>query len=403
MRRVPIATSGRLPSRSRSQCLPRRPGRHADDRNADRLVQPDSPGRKRRPVQHDGGGAGPYRLSGCDSGIRARGHEGGPSGDDAEAGLVEEVLELEHVAARFGFRAQARRSNPQREMAPRSDRSGERDAPVERQLETGTDDDANILNRAPHVDGADGQRARRPTGAPDAAVPGPGEPVVPRRSDDERVQAQGAGRRARSRTVHEGGERLADADERDPRGVMRAAVSVRIDRALEPGDQLVGAPVEAPRAACVLLPAGDPNRQKGRAGGHTCELGGPLGAGDDARELGAVALETRGVVGIGVGSGVAVTVDHVTTLDHLADEEGVVALDPRIEQRDGDTVSVEARQRHPQAVAGAGGHALPLDHLRRLRGGVRHADRVHARDLGHALEQPEHLWVDRRREPGDDA
>ncbi len=81
----------------------------------------------------------------------------------------------------------------------------------------------------------------------------------------------------------------------------------------------------------------------------------------------------------------------------------MVALDSRIEERNGDAVPVVARQRNLEAVPCAGGQAFPLDHLRRLRRGIRDADRVHARDLGHALDQPEHLWIDRRREPGEHA
>ena len=86
--------------------------------------------------------------------------------------------------------------------------------------------------------------AGAPPGPADAPVAGPGAAVVPGRDDDERVELGRAGDRARERAVGEGGERLDHADERDPRRVVRVAVAVRVDRALEPGEQLVGARVD---------------------------------------------------------------------------------------------------------------------------------------------------------------
>ena len=231
-------------------------------------------------------------------------------------------------------------------MAPWSNRARERDPPVECELEAVPEDDAHVLGAAPRVDGADGQRARRSTRAADAAVPGAGVPVVPGGSDDERVEAQGTGRSARGRAVDEGGEGLADADERDPRGVMRAAVPVRVDRALEPGDQLVGAAEEAPacraRSVATLRP--------GSAGGrHAAQpLRAPQGPSEPATmPANWVPWRSRREAssGFASGSGIAVAVDHVTTLDDLAEEEGVVALDSRIEERNGDAVPVVARQR----------------------------------------------------------
>ncbi len=176
-------------------------------------------------------------------------------------------------------------------MAPWSNRTREWDPPVECEVEAVPEDDAHVLGAAPRIDGTDGQRARRSARTADAAVPGAGVPVVPGGSDHERVQAQGTGRSACGRAVDEGGKWLADSDERDPGGVMRAAVPVGVDRTLEPGDQLVGAAEEAPGAARVLLPPGDPYRQEAGTRRNSCELGRALGAGHDARQLGAVALE----------------------------------------------------------------------------------------------------------------
>ena len=108
--------------------------------------------------------------------------------------------------------------------------------------------------------------AGAPPGRGDVAVAGAGAAVVPGRRDDERVERERPGGGARLRAVGEAGERLGERDQRDAGGVVRVAVVVRVDRALEPGDHLVAARVDRPVPERVGLPAGDADRQHGRAG-----------------------------------------------------------------------------------------------------------------------------------------
>ena len=77
--------------------------------------------------------------------------------------------------------------------------------------------------------------------------PGPAGPSFPAGATTSVSSSQRALDRARLRPVGEGGERLGERDQRDPGRVVGVAVAVRVDRALEPGDQLVGARVDGER------------------------------------------------------------------------------------------------------------------------------------------------------------
>ena len=83
-----------------------------------------------------------------------------------------------------------------------------------------------------------------PAGPGDRAERRAGAAVVPGRRDDERVQVERALHGTRLRAVRERGVRLRDTDERDAHRVVRVAVAVRVDRTVEPGDQLVAARVD---------------------------------------------------------------------------------------------------------------------------------------------------------------
>ena len=74
------------------------------------------------------------------------------------------------------------------------------------------------------------------------------------------VSSQRAGDRPRRGAVGKAGVGLATRDESNARGIVHVAVAIRIDRALEPLDQLVGAPIDREPPA-VGQPACDTNRE----------------------------------------------------------------------------------------------------------------------------------------------
>ena len=113
----------------------------------------------------------------------------------------------------------------------------------------------------PEVGGADRERCARPSRPGNAAVAGAGRPVVAGRGNDEHVEPKRSGDRPRGWTVLERRERLGDSHERDSRGIERHAVRVRVDRALEPGDELIGSPEDCPPPAGLPLPARDADRE----------------------------------------------------------------------------------------------------------------------------------------------
>ena len=123
---------------------------------------------------------------------------------------------------------------------------------------------------------------------------GPGDAVVPGRGDDEHVERERAGDRLRLRAVGERGERLGHAEQRDPGRVVGVAVAVRVDGALEPGDQLVAARVDG---VLRRWPSGcQPATRIGSTvapGRDAVEPVGPARADEQARELRAVPLELR--------------------------------------------------------------------------------------------------------------
>ena len=141
---------------------------------------------------------------------------------------------------------------------------------------------------------------------------------------------------------------------------MRVAVLVRVDGALQAGDQLVGARVDGPASAGVLLPARDADRQHRRARRHTGQPLRPAGAHQQARHLGAVPLEPGRIVGLGrrKGAEVAVAEDVDPVLNPPA-QERLRAVDARVEQRDRDPAAVEPRQ-HDLGIVGGAARKLVL-------------------------------------------
>ena len=98
-------------------------------------------------------------------------------------------------------------------------------SPEAKHAEPGAQED--VHGRAPRreSDAATPSAAGAPAGSGDAAVARAGGAVVPRGRDDEGVERQRRRGCRRERRVREGGERLDDADERDPHRVVGVAVA----------------------------------------------------------------------------------------------------------------------------------------------------------------------------------
>ena len=235
-RGTPIETAGCWCAWSAASAACADAQRHADDRDVHRLVDAEPAGRELRPVDDDGGGAGAGGVLDRELRVGAAVDERRAVGDEAAAVAVEE-------------RAQARAAGPRRrelalERPVGDDGAGERQRAVEHEVEPDAHGDRDLLGVGAQVGGGDGQRGRRAARAGDAAEGRAGGAVVAGRRDHERVELQRALDRPRLRRVGEGRVRDGLADQRDPRRVVGVAVEVRVDRALEPGDQLVGARVD---------------------------------------------------------------------------------------------------------------------------------------------------------------
>ena len=155
-------------------------------------------------------------------------------------------------------RACARRPERRVDRPGRGDGARERACSVELDVQPGSQHEPHLAEARAQVERADRQRGRCAAGPGDAAEAGAGGAVVAAGRDHERVEAHRTGRSSREWPVCEAGERLCDTDERDARCVVRVAVIVRVDGALDAGEQLVGASVDRPPGGCVTLPAGGP-------------------------------------------------------------------------------------------------------------------------------------------------
>jgi hypothetical protein len=156
--------------------------------------------------------------------------------------------------------------------------------------------------------------------------------VVAGRSHHERAEVcrprDGAGFGA----VGEGRERLDHRGERDANGVVRGPVSVRIDGALEAGDEKV-ATAEDSLTRFRVLPAEDPERQ---------DLSARSDAESDSGHSGSMRLEARGLVRAALRGGISVPGDEVVPVPDMATKSRVHAIDACVEERDRDAAAVEA-------------------------------------------------------------
>ena len=396
------ATVRRPAFSSSSRRLPAGLG-NAQHRDGHGLVQADASSRKRVAEEDDGPRAGLRRLGRGVPGIGSGRDERGLTRDEAEPVLVEELAELRGRTLLERGLAQRRCAEPERKPLLGGDRSGERSLPVEQDPEPGSQHEMHRGRGVTKVRGADRERGPRPAGPGDAAVAGPREAVVAGRGDDERVEPEGSGDRPRGRAVLERGERLGNPDERDPRRVECDAVGVRIDCALEPGNELVGATVDGPAPGRLSLPARDPDREHRRPAGDAVHLRRAFRADEQAGELGAVPLEAGRVVGAGLRLGILVSVDHVEALAHLPEHVRMVRLDAGVEQRDRHAGPVEARQLDGGPGTDARRQLAFLDQCRGRRSRVRDAHGIDACDLRSALEVGDGAGIERRGEAGQHA
>ena len=377
--------------------------RDADDRHLNGLVDPERAGGDRA-VDEDGANAGSGELAHHLGRRRPRGKQRRRSGDAAVPRVVEQRVERVPLGDRDDLPAWERRDGSR-------DDSGRRDGAAERRL-TGREDaqaraqeDVHRRASTARVGRRDTERPGRAAGRGDAAEPGTGGTVVPRRRDDERVERKGAVRRRLQRRVREGGERLDDPDERDPHRIVGIAVAVRVDGRLEAREHLVRAPVHGHAAVRVRLPAGDPDRQDRRARRHAVDPGRPADTRDEAGELCPVALRAARLGRVLLRGRVAPRVDHVEPRQQPPLQERVPRVDAGVEQRDRDAGAVEPRQLDLGPTTAPRGEHVGLED-RAVRGDRRwigSPDGEHALDGRVTLQRGEQPRVERGGEAVQDA
>ena len=183
-------------------------------------------------------------------------------------------------------------------------------------------------------------------------------------------------------------------------GVVRVAVAVRVDRALEAGDQLVGARVDERPPARRRLPAGDADRQDRRAGRGAVQAAGAAGAGEEPGELGAVPLDLRRVAaGSRARLASSLPFDDVEPRQDLSAEIRMGEVDAGVEQRDRDAAAVVARAARRGPVAASRPNAFDASSASDdARPGTRRGPGRRPTTSGIVLEQRDRARVESRRE-----
>ncbi len=366
--------------------LARDRARDGHHRDANPLVEADRARGDRPPVQDDGGCTGLGRVSGDGSGIGARGNDSGPAGDAREP-MNEEARQL--------CSRSARRRGLEHERLRRRCGGRQRHEPVEEHAQACADDHANLRGGAADVGGADGEHRRSAGRAADAPEGGAGRPVIAGGGDDERVQPLGALCRPCDRAVGEGRERLDERDQRDPGGIVRVAVAVRVDGALETGEELVGAGVHRVATRGVGLPAGDADRQDVGARRDAAEPSGSAFPDEQTCHLGAVALELGRLRRLGVRPRVDAVVDEVDAVENVAVQVRPVDVHARVEQRNRHAAAGDAGEPNGRPCRKPG---LCTQQLRADRGREGRPYRVHALHAGSAFEEGDRARVEDGRE-----
>ena len=306
-----------------------------DRRDRSALVEADPARRKIRAVEQNRNssclGGVRHRPVGIDSGWKQR----GTAGDQTGAAAVEEVEQWNRSAiAGCAARHRSRRTDPHIERVSRRHRPGERSHPVELDAKPRAQHDAHLSEARPKIHGADRQDCRCSARAGNAAVAGTCRTIVPGGSDYERVESSRTRGSTRDRAVGKTGERLRNADECDTRRVVRIAVAVRIDRSLEPGENLVRASVHRPARGRIALPPRNTDRQHRRARCNTRECAGPPGADQQTGHLRTVPLELSRLVRARSRQCAGLTTDDVDASRDATAQEGLGTIDTGIEQSD---------------------------------------------------------------------
>ena len=99
----------------------------------------------------------------------------------------------------------------------------------------------------------------------------------------------------------------------------------------QPGENLIRASVHSPVRARVSLPPGDADREHRRTGRDPRQGPGTAGADEQARHLGSVPLELRRLIRSRSGQRAGLATDDVDATRDTAAQEGLSAIDPRVE------------------------------------------------------------------------
>ena len=273
--------------------------------------------------------------------------------------------------------------------------AGEREPLVEDDVEALAQDDPDERLGRACVGCADGERCGTAGGSRDRPERRPGAAVVAGGRDEERAEVERPLRRPRLGPVGERSVRLDDAGDGDANGVVCVAVAVRVDRALEPGQQLVAACVDELAAVRGRLPAGDANREDRRSGRDAVQLVGATGARDDPGHLRAVTLELRRILWVRTRICVETAVDDVEAGQDLPAQVRVREVDTGVEQRDGDAAAVIAGQPGIRRCPLPCPNVVVESSRSERRGGERRANRIDAHDLRRLIEQGDRARVER--------
>ena len=176
-------------------------------------------------------------------------------------------------------------------------------------MQSAAHDDVCLRDLRSRVERADRECVRRPARRRDVAVRGARRAFVAGGGHDDEVERPRSGDRERLGPVGEARVRLFQRHERDARSIVRVAVAVRVDCAVEPDDELVGARVRVDHA----------NWEDRRARRHPR---------DHARHLGAVCVGGRG--------------GDVDLRQKAPLQQRQRRVDARVEHGDGDTAAVDA-------------------------------------------------------------